>query len=212
MRRIGGLAVAVALAGTWAVTAVGPASASDTPLAPTGVRLVTADYDRLTIVWNRAADDDGDGVDRFYKVIVDGVWRSGSYEESATVTQLRVGHTYTVQVQSLDTNTNAVSAPVSISASTLDDTTPPTTPGNLRATSAGLEWNASTDNREVVSYRLFDSGKPLYGTGTAGVTFSELRDFACVVVSGQVITVTVKALDATGLLSSASNAVTVRVP
>ncbi|TVY00524.1 glycosyl hydrolase family 18 protein [Cohnella terricola] len=86
------------------------------------------------------------------------------------------------------------------------DTTPPTVPGNLRSTtktstSVSLAWDASTDNVGVTGYTV------TYGSTNVNVSGTST------VISGlspnTSYTFTVKARDAAGNVSGASNAVTV---
>jgi hypothetical protein len=87
------------------------------------------------------------------------------------------------------------------------DTTPPSAPGSLRGTgttasSAGLAWNASTDNVGVTGYNVYN-GSTLDSTVTGtSATVSGLA-------ASTTYTFTVKAVDAAGNLSAASNALSV---
>ncbi|WP_340009818.1 glycosyl hydrolase [Paenibacillus sp. FSL K6-0276] len=86
------------------------------------------------------------------------------------------------------------------------DTSPPTAPANLASTSktsssVSLSWSASTDNVGVTGYTIYYSGGSLPVNGTTA-TVSGLS-------SNTAYTFTVKAKDAAGNESSASNAVTV---
>src|SRR6266511_3633703 len=87
------------------------------------------------------------------------------------------------------------------------DTQPPTVPGNLRSTtvtasSVGLAWDASTDNVGVTGYDVLRDGSPV---GVApGTTFTDSS-----VNGGTTYTYTVKAHDAAGNVSGASNPVMV---
>ncbi|URN96539.1 MAG: fibronectin type III domain-containing protein [Candidatus Pristimantibacillus lignocellulolyticus] len=87
------------------------------------------------------------------------------------------------------------------------DTTAPTIPGNLRSTnvttnSVSLAWNASTDNVGVTGYTVS------FGNSTVNVsgTTATINGLA----ANTDYTFTVKARDAAGNLSNASNAVTVK--
>lgn len=86
------------------------------------------------------------------------------------------------------------------------DTTAPTAPTNLAGTPgdtmASLLWTASTDNVGVTGYRVFRNGTQV-GTPT-GTTFTDTG-----LTNGTAYTYTVKAIDAAGNLSAASNAVSV---
>ncbi|MEV0353591.1 carbohydrate-binding protein [Nonomuraea sp. NPDC050680] len=86
------------------------------------------------------------------------------------------------------------------------DTTAPSVPGNLRSTgttssSVSLAWNASTDNVGVTGYNVY-RGSTLVTTAT-GTTYT---DGGLAASTGY--TYTVRARDAAGNLSAASNSVT----
>ncbi|SET06574.1 glycosyl hydrolase [Paenibacillus sp. NFR01] len=86
------------------------------------------------------------------------------------------------------------------------DTTAPTTPANLTSTgktssSVSLSWSASTDNVGVTGYTVYYSGGSVNVTGTTA-TVSGLS-------ANTAYTFTVKANDAAGNQSAASNAVSV---
>jgi len=87
------------------------------------------------------------------------------------------------------------------------DTTAPSTPASLTAsgttsTSTNLSWTASTDNVAVTGYNVY-SGATLLGTAT-GTTYT-----ASGLTASTTYSFTVKAKDAAGNLSAASNAVSV---
>jgi chitinase len=83
------------------------------------------------------------------------------------------------------------------------DTTPPSTPGNLRSTgttpsSVSLAWNASTDNVAVTGYNVYRGGTLV--TTVTGTTYTDTGRSA-----STTYTYTVRARDAAGNLSAASN-------
>ncbi|MEU7475074.1 discoidin domain-containing protein [Lentzea sp. NPDC042327] len=85
------------------------------------------------------------------------------------------------------------------------DVTAPTAPSGLTSTgttssSVGLQWTAATDNVGVTGYEVLRNGS-VVGTPT-GTTFTDTG-----LASGTAFTYTVKARDAAGNLSAASNAV-----
>lgn len=211
-RWIGGAVLVVSAAAISAVAVVAPASAAEGPRPPANLRVTSAGFDTLSFAWSRSPDDDGQGSYFLYQVLLDGVLRSGSYEPSVSVSDLRVGHTYRVEVRSLDQLTNRVSSPVAVSASTLSDTVAPTRPRNLRADAVGLMWDASTDNRGIGSYRFFGNGQHLLTVGAAEISFSFMTETYPVVRHGQTLTVTVQAVDLTGLTSGLARPLTVTVP
>jgi chitodextrinase len=89
------------------------------------------------------------------------------------------------------------------------DMTPPTAPGGLASTaktssSVSLSWNASTDNVAVTGYKVY-RGTSQIGTTTASVR--TLTDSGLTANTSYVYTV--KATDAAGNISAASNSLTV---
>jgi hypothetical protein len=89
------------------------------------------------------------------------------------------------------------------------DTQAPTAPTSLAAasvtaTGATLSWKAATDNVGVASYELYN-GSSLFASGLGG-TSAALTSLYC----GSSYSFTLKARDAAGNLSPASNAVTVK--
>ena len=88
------------------------------------------------------------------------------------------------------------------------DTTPPSTPGSLAATattssSVSLAWNASTDNVGIAGYNISRNGTEVATTTGTGTTYTDTGRTA-----STSYTYTVKARDAAGNLSAASNTVT----
>ena len=122
-----------------------------------------------------------------------------------TVKNLTPAVTYYYKVRALGA-TAASAASNQASATTIADTQPPTAPGNLATngttnTSIALKWTASTDNIGVVGYYIYINGAKAYSTtGTTftvdGLAYPQSYDFV------------VKAFDAAGNLSVASNQVT----
>ncbi|MEU4744016.1 glycosyl hydrolase family 18 protein [Actinosynnema sp. NPDC023658] len=128
---------------------------------------------------------------------------------SATVTGLDPNSTHSFTVKAKDTKGSLSSASNALAVTTnnpADDTQPPTTPANLRSTakdagSITLSWDASTDNRGVANYDVYQ------GTAVkATVTGTTAR------VDGlspsTAYTFTVRARDLYDNVSGASNPVT----
>lgn len=104
------------------------------------------------------------------------------------------------------TNWKTVIASVTV-VQAVTDSTPPTAPTNLNATSttdasASLSWTAATDNVGVVSYRVYRDGA-LMRSGITGTTFTDTG-----LNVGTTYTYTVDALDAAGNSSAKSSAAT----
>ncbi len=174
------------------------------PTVPTGLRVVAATEDSVTVRWNASTDNSG----RILRYQVNGVYHEGTSTEK-TITGLVPSYTLTVRVLAVDPTENysALSAP--LAATTAPDVTAPTTPGNLRLTtrnsptSISLAWDRSTD-RWSVGYQVFMDGVFL---AHASSTSTRLRKLPF-----GVHTFTVKARDTSGNFSAASNAITVNLP
>ncbi|MDP2720950.1 MAG: hypothetical protein Q8O75_03350 [bacterium] len=87
------------------------------------------------------------------------------------------------------------------------DTEAPSTPTNLKTTSvkptsATLSWTASTDNKAVAGYKIFRDNVLIYTTTATSFTDSSLK-------ADKKYSYFVKAYDAAGNFSSASNTITI---
>ncbi len=128
-------------------------------------------------------------------------------DTSATITGLAASTAYSFTVKAKDAagNLSAASSVINVTTSpNVVDTTPPTAPTNLASTgvtsaSVKLSWNAATDNIGVTGYVVY------YGTSSVNVTgtMATVSNLA----SNTNYTFTVKAIDGSGNLSAASNAV-----
>lgn len=203
--------ITVLLAASWAVLLASPAAAVAATAGPADLRVTGTTYDSVSLAWSPAA-----GSVAYYQILRNGVWVNTSYGTTGSVRYLAAGTTSTFEVRARDSSGN-VSAPVSVSASTLTDAAPPTAPPNFRVVTdavgrpSGLAWDGSTDNRGVATYVLFADGSDAFGGGQ-GVSFEALTDEFCTVQRGQTYSFTVRALDLTGNLSPLGTSVTVTVP
>jgi chitodextrinase len=115
--------------------------------------------------------------------------------------------TYWVRAMDSSGNRSATSASVTEQG---PDVTPPSAPTGLTATAESaaavqLSWNASTDNVGVTGYQILRGGNQV---GTASLTsFTDTT-----VAPGTTYSYTVKALDAAGNSSAASDPATVTTP
>jgi chitodextrinase len=113
--------------------------------------------------------------------------------------------TYLYSVVALDAAGNPSGAATRSFTMPQADTTAPTAPTNLRATSltkakANLAWNASSDAVGVAGYRVYRNGA-LVATVT-GLTWSDTRQ-------KNATTYLVRAFDAAGNVSAQSNTLSV---
>jgi hypothetical protein len=128
---------------------------------------------------------------------------------SLTLTGLTASTTYDYEVVSTNvgsqtsTSTNQTFTTASAGA----DTTPPTEPTDLVAVAASLSeldlsWTASSDNVGVTGYQIFRDGTQV-ATDTSGTTYADTG-----LAASSTQTYVVKAYDAAGNVSSASNTAT----
>jgi chitodextrinase len=137
------------------------------PSKPT-VTVTDVGATHVSLDWSSV--DDGPNI--WYQVERDGLTLIGADKRtSATFGILEPETTYTFVVRARDWggNVSPPSDPVAVTTEARDptDVTPPTTPGNFRATFAAsdgetwLAWEASTDDRtpqHVIEYRIFVNG------------------------------------------------------
>lgn len=145
-----------------------------------------------------------------YRVYRNGVQIGSSGGTSYTDTAVTPGSTYSYYVRAYDLagNTSPPSSQPSVTIpGTGGDTSAPTAPTNLHAgVQAGprvaLTWNASFDNKGVAGYRIYRNSTLVGTSATASYTDST-------VTSGRSYVYNVRAYDAAGNLSVASNTVAV---
>ncbi|MEV7213781.1 glycoside hydrolase family 18 chitinase [Kitasatospora cineracea] len=184
---------------------------SQAPTAPTNVTATQSGPGRATVSWTASTDnvkvagyDVYEGAAKVSTVTGDGT--------AVTLTGLADGqHTFTVVAFDTSANRSAASAPVSVTITPPPpDTEAPTAPGTPVGTSAGagtigLAWGASSDNVEVTAYDVYNGGT-LALTVAAPATAATVSGLS----PDTPYTFTVKARDAAGNTSPASNPVTLR--
>jgi Fibronectin type III domain. len=176
------------------------------PTTPAVSAVVNAD-DSVTVSWGASTDDQA--MDHYE------VWRGGSLLTATTDLTFTdfgtsQGQTYTYVVYAVDAVGNrSASAPTAIAVL---DRIAPTTPGALVAKSPSkatvrLTWTVSTDNVGVKGYYVF-RGTTLITTLTSGtaITYTVKN-----LTSGSTYAFTVRAFDAAGNQSAASNSASVKV-
>ena len=168
-------------------------STSLAPSAPTGLSVLAATQNTLTVRWQRP---DSYRV-RSYDVFANGALVAVTNTTSVKLTHLTCGTAYLVEVDAIDRR-GRHSAKVSTSASTsaCTDTTPPTTPTGLTVSAVSgnsltLFWTASLDNLGVVGYRVYNGTTVAGSTATTSYT---VLNISC----GKSYTLAVDAYDAAG--------------
>lgn len=181
------------------------------PSAPSGLSATAVSPTTINLSWTAAADNVGV---TSYKV-----FRDNSAAPMATVigttfsdTGLAPSTTHSYKVIASDAAGNLSPASNTASATTPADTAAPSVPTNLAAnapnsTTVILSWAASTDNVEVVGYKVYRDGAP---TPIATVTGTSLTDVGLAVGSTHSYVVT--AVDAANNQSAASTPIVITTP
>jgi chitodextrinase len=183
------------------------------PTTPTSLRVTGTGLSTVSLAWNASTDRWAFS----YEVLMDGQVVGGSAETFTTRRDLAPGSTHTFAVRARDSagNISGSSNAVTVTLPASDDTTPPSAPTNLVATtppddfcgSNVLTWAASTDNGDAssaIEYEVFLDGR-LYHVTPPGVTRAFLY------TDSGTNTWTVVAVDRSGNASAPSNAATVTV-
>jgi chitodextrinase len=182
------------------------------PTAPTSLTASGTAVTTTNLSWNASTDPGGSGV-AGYNVYngstllnTSGLVTSTSY----AVTGLSPGTAYNFTVKAVDASGNISSASNIATVSTAADTTAPTAPGTLTAsniTGAGakLTWNASSDTggSGVAGYNVYNGSTLVNTSGVVTGTTYNVTGLS----QGVTYNFTVKAVDVSGNLSQASNAV-----
>lgn len=188
------------------------AGSSDTtaPSAPTSLTASGTTQTTTNLSWTASTDNVGvTGYD-----VYQGATLRGSTTTATTfaITGLTASTAYTFTVKAKDAAGNISAASNTANVTTLAaDTTAPTAPTSLTASgttynSTNLSWTVSTDNVAVTGYDIYQ-GLTLLGSTTTATTY------AVTGLSGSTAyAFTVKAKDAAGNVSVASNTANVTTP
>lgn len=151
------------------VTTITPPDTTPPSTAPV-VTVTDVGSTYISLSWTPSQDD---GPFLFYGIWVNGSPYAGAgTNTSTTINFLQPETTYTVQVRAADygNNVSPLSAPVTVTTEAINpnDTTPPTTPGNLRDHGMAFQdgetwlfWDQSTDNldpQSVIRYDVYANG------------------------------------------------------
>ena len=200
-----------------AYPAIGSPPPPDTtpPTAPSGLTSTGKTDTSVTLSWTASTDNVGvTAYDVYAGSSVVKTVTGTPPATSTTVTGLSPSTSYTFTVRARDAagNTSAASNAVTVTTNPpSSDTTPPTAPSGLTSTgktdtSVTLSWTASTDNVGVTAYDVYAGSSVVKTvTGTPPATSTTVTGLS----PSTTYTFTVKARDAAGNTSAASNAVTV---
>ncbi|MFC8362102.1 fibronectin type III domain-containing protein [Streptomyces griseorubiginosus] len=183
------------------------------PAAPGGVTATAGSATSVHVMWNAV----GSGIERYE------VYRGSTKvkevpasQHMVDVTRLRPATPYVFSVRARDTEGRlgppSPEARATTPAAVAADRSAPTRPGELRGRTAGsravqLSWAASSDDRDVVSYDIYQGGSKIHSVGGAqtAAVVTGLRP-------GTRYSFTVRARDAAGNLSPAAADVRIGTP
>jgi len=179
-------------------------SPSDTtaPTAPTNLTTSNITETSVDLTWTASTDDTAvTGYDIYNGATVIGTVATTSYQ----VTGLTVATSYTFSVKAKDAAANISTSSNTVNATTVTppDTTAPIAPTNLATsntteTSVDLTWTAATDNIAVIGYDVYNGATIIATVATTNYQVTSLTEATAYAFS-------VKAKDAAGNISNASN-------
>ena len=172
------------------------------PTTPANLAVASTNTASANLTWTASTDNVGVS---YYKIFVDGSFKTNSSTNTATVSGLHQGTTYSFYVIAVDAATNASPQSNTASGTTLVDTTSPTSPTNLSVVNVGtnsvaLSWTAATDNVGVTSYDVYANGILMGSTSSVSTNVANLDPQTS-------YTLYVKAKDAAENFSPQSNSV-----
>ncbi|MFF4154008.1 discoidin domain-containing protein [Streptomyces sp. NPDC001651] len=184
----------------------GPATGdTQAPSAPANLAYTEPATGQIRLTWNAASDDTAV---TGYDVYANGQLRASVAGNVLTYTDTQPAGTdvtYFVRAKDAAGNVSANSDSVTRKGSA-GDTQPPTAPANLAYTQSGgdvkLTWQASSDNVKVTGYDVYGNNQLLKSVAGDVTTYTDTPS------AGATVTYHVKAKDAAGNVSAASNSVT----
>ena len=206
-----GASVSVTLGGSPPPPAPPPPGSADAtaPSAPASLSAQASSGPKVSLSWAAASDNVGVAGYRIYR---DGVQVGTTAGTAYTDASASPSTTYGYSVRAYDAagNIGAASNVVTVTTPATADTTAPTAPGSLTpqvlsGPKVSLSWAAATDNVGVAGYRVYRDGA-LIGT-TTGTSYTDAS-----VASSTTYAYAVRAYDAAGNVSAASNAASVTTP
>lgn len=195
-------ALNVSNASTAATATTDPAADTTKPTAPTNLVATAISSSRIDLTWTASTDDRAVTGYRVYRngVLVGSNVTTTSYSDFG----LTGSTLYSYQVEAFDAanNISDLSAGANATTSAPVDTTAPTVPANLTATTfdndrIDLAWDASTDAVGVTGYRVYRAGVAIADTASTSYSNTGLTGSTNYVY-------TVAAFDAAGNISAQS--------
>ncbi|MEA2105600.1 MAG: GEVED domain-containing protein, partial [Bacteroidota bacterium] len=176
------------------------------PTAPTNLSASNISETSFTLSWNASTDNVGV---TGYDVYQNGSFLNSVTGTSANISGLSAGTTYNYYVKAKDAagNISAASSTLQVTTDEPADTQSPTAPSNLSSSNVGeasvtLSWTASTDNVGVTGYDIYRNGSVMASTANTSYNVTGLT-------AATTYSFYVKAKDAAGNVSAASNTISV---
>ncbi len=181
---------------------------NEAPTIPTDLKIENKTITTITLSWKSSIDNVAvDG----YEIYRDGIKIGETKYDTTTYTDwgLDANKKYKYIVKAKDQAGNLSDASNEISATTGEDTTPPTAPSNLIGTineygKLVLTWNASQDNGEVRRYDIYCNSIKIGSSNTTNYTCPNSVEMLVKYVF------VVKAIDAADIESLDSNTIVIR--
>ncbi len=184
----------------------GGGSSVDTtaPTTPSNVAASSITQTSLNLNWTASTDN--------VAVTEYDIYKGGSKIATVTTTNYSVtgltastGYTFSVKAKDAASNISATSNIINVTTLAVPDTTAPSVPSNLGGanvtqTSVNLTWTASTDNIGVTGYDVYNGATKITTVTTTNYLVTGL-------IASTNYTFSVKAKDAAGNISTASNVV-----
>ena len=174
---------------------------------PDGLRVANVGPQSFTVQWNAPSADIGAAS---YEVRLDGTSLGTVFSPLKEITGLNPASTYSVAVRVSDANGNWSDWCAPLGVATLSDTTPPSVPTSLSATSLNgssftLNWSSSTDGIGVTGYEIRVDGVSIG-------TFTDTSHLLAGLNPNTRYAVQVRARDSAGNWSPWSDTLTVVTP
>ncbi len=190
----------------YTVVIAGATADTQAPTAPTNLASSSITSSSVSLSWTASTDNVGV---TGYDVYKNGTLLTTVTTTSYSVTGLTAATAYSFYVKAKDAagNVSAASSTISVTTLAATDTQVPTSPTNLAAsnvaqTTLTLGWTASTDNVGVTGYDIYKNGTLLASVTTTTYSVTGLT-------AATAYSFYVKAKDAAGNISTASNTISV---
>jgi fibronectin type 3 domain-containing protein len=166
--------------GTAWETMILPSPDTTVPQVPSAPSIGQFGQNLVQVLWNPTTDNVGVAG---YSLFRNGTLLNTSSQVNFTDNSVSPSTTYSYQVQAFDAagNLSPLSAPASVTTLTPPDSTPPSTPTNLKGTAVTAQqiqvtWSPSTDNVSVAGYHVYRGSSASALAIVASVTTNSFTD------------------------------------